>query len=124
MRKSAYQRGLPGAIPLTALETEVGVRLFGSRKRTAASDQNPLHTTRGVIIPPMPRAAAEDAMPAACPPPPSGSGLAARRPATRGQAIRPMQAYRSTDPGAPVSAVAEPVKTKPSPSPNTQTPRT
>jgi hypothetical protein len=30
----------------------------------------------------------------------------------------------STDPGAPVSAVAEPVSSNPKPSPNNQTPKT
>ncbi len=39
LRKWEYALGSPGDMPTIALETEVGVRLFGSRNRIAASDQ-------------------------------------------------------------------------------------
>ncbi len=39
VRKWAYQPGCPSAMPTMALCTDVRVRLSGSRKRTAASDQ-------------------------------------------------------------------------------------
>ncbi len=63
VRKWAYQPGCPSAIPTTALWMEVVVRLSGSKNRTAASDQYPLHTTSGVTERPMPWAAADVAMP-------------------------------------------------------------
>ena len=39
LRKWEYALGSPGDMPVMALETDVGVRLFGSRNRIAASDQ-------------------------------------------------------------------------------------
>ena len=39
MRKWEYQLGYPSAMPTMALWTEVVVRLSGSTKSTAASDQ-------------------------------------------------------------------------------------
>ena len=50
-------------MPVIALETDVGVRLLGSRNSTAASDQYPHHTSSGVTAPPMPCPAADEAMP-------------------------------------------------------------
>jgi hypothetical protein len=39
LRKWEYALGSPYDMPVIALDTEVGVRLFGNRKRIAASDQ-------------------------------------------------------------------------------------
>ncbi len=70
----------------------------------------------GVIERPMPWAAADEAMPTGCE---SSAGRGAL-----GQHIRPMSPYMSTPPGAPVNALAVPVRIIPSPSPKTQTPST
>ena len=125
-----YQPGWLGTMPTMALCTDVDVRLFGRRNRTAASDQYPAHTTRGVTERPMPCAAAEDATPTR-PEPGSGSSSWPRpcrgdrdRDGDRGQAMRPSSPYMSTEPGAPVSADAVPVRSMPMPSPTNQTPRT
>ena len=84
-RKCEYALGSPDDMPVMALDTEVGVRLFGSKNRIAASDQYPHHTSRGVVAPPIPPAAAEEAMPA------FGSDAAScSAKADRGHAIRPM----------------------------------
>ena len=53
-------------MPVMALDTEVDVRLFGSRNRTAAKDQYPTQTKSGVVAPPMPWPAAEEAIPTGC----------------------------------------------------------
>src|SRR5215471_4375418 len=102
-------------MPTMALLMEVGVRLCGKRKSTAASDQYPVHTISGVTTPPTPRAAADDSTPTVSS---SGSDVLAV-----GQAMRPSMAYSKTDPGAPVSALALPVNTMPMPSPTTQIPK-
>ncbi len=72
-------------MPVIALDTDVEVRLLGNRNKIAASDQYPDHTKSAVVAPPIPRPAAEDAMPTlgfvSC-----SSSLGA----DRGQAIRPM----------------------------------
>ena len=72
----------------------------------------------GVIERPMPWAAADDAMPTGAESP------APSRRGALGQHMRPMSPYMSTPPGAPVSALAVPVRIIPSPSPKTQTPST
>jgi hypothetical protein len=84
-RKWEYALGSPGDMPTMALDTDVGVLLFGSRNRTAASDQYPDHTSNGVAAPPMPCPAAEDAKPTLGSV--SSPSLAG---ADRGQAIRPI----------------------------------
>ena len=105
-------------MPTMALWTDVVVRLSGSRKRTAASDQYPAQTASGVMERPMPWAAADEATP-------TGRSLqSTQRRGGRGQAMRPSSPYMSTDPGAPVSALAVPVRSMPMPSPMTQTPST
>ena len=48
LRKWEYALGSPDDMPVIALDTDVGVRLFGSRNRIAASDQYPPHTRSGV----------------------------------------------------------------------------
>ena len=72
----------------------------------------------GVMERPMPWAAADDARP-------TGAGSSPpRRRGALGQHMRPMSPYMSALPGAPVSALAVPVSSMPSPSPKTQTPAT
>ena len=84
VRKWAYQPGTVAAMPVMALWTEVRVRLAGNRKRTAANDQYPAHTANGVMVRPIPWAAAEVATPA-------GRSLQSiQRRGGRGQAMRPM----------------------------------
>ncbi len=100
-------------MPVMALEIDVVVRFCGRRKRTAASDQYPVHTTSAVTEPPTPDAEAEESTPTAAS---SGS-----RPV--GHASSPSMAYMNTEPGAPVRALALPVRTIPIPSPSTQTPK-
>ena len=118
VRKCEYHVGVPGAIPVIALEIDVCVLLTGSTKSTAARIQYPLHTTNGVTTPPRPCAAGEEAMPVASSP---ESVPSVCRSLTRGHAIRARAPYMNTDPGAPVNAEAVPVKIIPRPSPKTQT---
>ena len=138
-RKWPYQGGWVGTMPETALLSDVEVRLFGKRKRTAARDQYPAQTASGVTERPIPWAAGEDAMPTVTPAASLSSSSTASgvskdwsgwrrwvpaRPSPRGQAMRPSSPYTSTDPGAPVSAEADPVNNMPMPSPKNQTPST
>ena len=63
-RSGPYQPGVLSDMPAMALWIDEAVRLAGSRKSTAASDQYPAHTASGVIVRPMPWAAADEATPA------------------------------------------------------------
>ena len=83
----------------------------------AARDQYPHHTSDGVIAPPMPCPAAEDARPTL-----GSVSSASAVEADRGHAISAISPYRNTEPGAPVRADADPVKISPRPSPKNQTP--
>ena len=95
LRKVAYHGGSPEAMPVIELDTDVAMRLAGSRKSAADKIQNPDHTANGVTTPPTPRAAAEDATP---------SSISSFSPSERvhGQAINPINPYMKTDPGAPL----------------------
>ena len=106
VRTCPYQPGWLGTMPTMALCTDVDVRLSGRRNRTAASDQYPAHTARGVTERPMPWAAAEDATPTRVGVGSSGSSSCPRpcrgdRDRDRGQAMRPSSPYMSTDPARP-----------------------
>ncbi len=79
-----------------------------------ASAQYPLHTSSGVVAPPMPWPAAEEAIPTGC----SVTSCVWNR----GHAIIPISPYMNTYLGAPVRAEADPVKIRPRPSPKNQTP--
>ncbi len=83
VRKRAYQLGSPWAMPTMALETDVCVRLSGNTNSTAASDQNPAHTARGVTERPMPWAAADEATPVSSPSSSARGGTGAGRRAAR-----------------------------------------
>ena len=118
VRKCEYHVGVPGAIPVIALEIDVCVLLTGKHEEHCGQDPIPAPYDQG-------RHHSAEALRR------RGGGNARDLIAgidslsmpvlTRGHAIRARAPYMNTDPGAPVSAEAVPVKIIPRPSPKSQT---